>query len=176
MAPGKVSPEETLDRLMRRAREPFASAIVEAGFAGAIRIYVRSARHLVEVFPREAGEISMSGVRDPGALWLVGEDAERVRSEAESESSDRIAVRVIARVFGAIAYRHPFYDANKRTAFVATLLLGRFLGLNLRDFSPEAINEDVIDLTAREATDDEVAAWLLSKVFIAGNPEGEVRE
>src|SRR5258708_7143803 len=75
------SPEDVLDRPMRRAREPFSSLVEDLGFAAAIRVYVRVARRLVEQNPEEGGEIAASGIRDPGALWLVGEDAERVREE-----------------------------------------------------------------------------------------------
>jgi hypothetical protein len=173
------SPEDVLGLLMRRALEPFGSMVADVGFAGAVRIYVRVARRLEEVSPGEAGEFALGGVRDAGALWLIGEDAERARGEiAESGGvpHDVLIARVAARVFGAIAYRHPFFDANKRTAFVAAMLVGWNMGLRLRSFDVEVLDDAIIDLTAREAPDDEVARWLLSKVFIAGDPEGEVRE
>lgn len=172
-----TSAEALLAELMRRAREPFSSLVEDIGFAAAVRVYLRVARHLVEANPDEAGEIPIGGIRDPGALWLVGEDADRAREEAASRSDLRPEegqLLIAARVFGAIAYRHPFDDANKRTAFVAAMVVGQCLGLPLRPFSAGALDSEVTDLTAREANDEEVAGWLLRKVFIVSASDGEV--
>lgn len=163
------SPEEMLERLLRRAHEPFASIVEDVGFASAVRIYVRAARRVVDRSPTTAGAVAMQGIRDQGALWLVGEDAERLRSEAARSAqftATTLAAMVAARVFGAIAYRHPFYDGNKRTALLAAAYVGVNLGLRLRDRPVEGLDSAVVALTAREAPDEEVASWLLDNVFI----------
>ena len=80
------------------------------------------------------------------------------------------------RIFAAIAYRHPYFDGNKRTAFVAALLIGGALGMKVRPFPVEDIEAQVIEMTAREADDAELAAWFGNKVFIEpGKEEGTSR-
>lgn len=163
------SPDEMLDGLLRNAREPFASIVDEYGLAGAVRIFVRSSRKIIEASPQFGGELNARGVRDPGALWLAGEEAEQLRddlAEITSEVASEKLALIPARIFAAIAYRHPYFDGNKRTAFLAALFVGRYLGLGLRPEAFEGIEDAILALTSREAPDDEVARWLLAKVFM----------
>jgi prophage maintenance system killer protein len=174
MAHGRGTPEETLDLMLRRAHEPFASTVAEVGFPTAVRICVRTARRIIEREPDAGGVIAIAGIRDEGTVWLVGEDAEQQRREVDAKRSlsrdERVAL-IAARIFAAIAYRHPFFDANKRTGFLAAVLVGRSLGLLVRPTPFEGLEEDVIAMTSREAPDDEVARWLLTEIFI--RPEEE---
>lgn len=49
--------------------------------------------------------------------------------------------------------------------------MGYYLGLAAKAVSYEVIEDAVRDLTAREATHEEVAAWFLSNLFISRDPE-----
>lgn len=162
---------------MRQAGEPFASTVVAVGFAETVRIYVSVARRIVESHPDVAGETLVRGTRDEGALWLVGEEAERELGESAARpkvAPSAVSVAVAVRIFSAIAFRHPFFDGNKRTGFLAALLVGQFMGLVVRDFPLEGAGKQLTGLTAREATDAELKSWFLRKVFIAPGTEGEV--
>lgn len=165
---------EALGRLLRRAREPFASQVETGGFATAITTLVRAARHLVEDNPTEAGRLAAIGVRDEGALWYVGEATEETRRTLghnhRSLPTESVAM-LPARVFAMVAYRHPYFDGNKRTAFVAATLLGYYLGFEIRPIPFDAVAEEARELTSREAPEEDVREWLLSKVFISPQEE-----
>jgi len=163
-----------LGHLLRRAREPFASLVEVAGFASAISTTVRSARRIIENSPDVVGPVAVRGVREEGTLWFVGQAAEETRArlgvDARRPSGDARAF-IAARVFEVVAYHHPYFDGNKRTAFLASTLVGYYLGLAAKAVSYEVIEDAVRDLTAREATHEEVAAWFLSNLFITRDPE-----
>jgi prophage maintenance system killer protein len=156
-------------RLLRRSREPFVSIAEVAGFAVAVITNVRSARRMIERNPDLFGSIGASGVRDEGAIWFLGEAAERLRIELGHGHQDRADASIAlipAKVFTMIAYRHPYFDANKRTAFLAASLTAFYLGFEIRPIPFDVVEEEVREMTAREAPDAEVAGWFLSKVFI----------
>lgn len=78
------------------------------------------------------------------------------------------------KVFTVIAYRHPYFDANKRTGFLAACVIARFLGFDLGPMAFQEVEEQIRTFTAVEAPDGEVAEWFLRKVFISPKM-GEVR-
>lgn len=119
------SPDELLGRLLRQASEPFVSLVDVAGFPVAILTIARSARRMIEANPALFGEIAATGVRDEGAVRFIGEAAEAVQVKVghnHREGPGGPTSLVPARVFAMIAYRHPYFDANKRTAFLAATL------------------------------------------------------
>ncbi len=138
--PGVSNGDEILGRLLRRAREPFASHAELAGFSVAVATLVRSARHLIESSPEISGSIAALGIREEGTLWFVGEAAEAARSAMGYDPRtlpEPSAALIPARVFTVVAYGHPFFDGNKRTAFLAATLLGYYMGFETR-FLPYA--------------------------------------
>lgn len=73
-----------------------------------------------------------------------------------------LATLAAAYGFG-IARNHPFYDGNKRVAFVSMAV---FLGLNgfrLRA-SQEEVASEILALAAQERTEEQLAEWVRSHV------------
>src|SRR3990172_3537059 len=138
--PGTSNGDKMLGHLLRRAREPFASLVEVAGFASAISTTVRSARRIIENSPEVVGPVAVRGVREEGTLWFVGQAAEETRArlgvDARRPSGDARAF-IAARVFEVVAYHHPYFDGNKRTAFLASTLVGYYLGLAAKAVSYE---------------------------------------
>ena len=125
---------------------------------------------MIEASPDVAGPLAASGVREEGTLWFVGQAAEETRALLDVDArqpSGKERAFISARVFAVVAYRHPYFDGNKRTAFLAATLVGYYLGLAAKAVPYATIERAVQEMTAREASVDEVAAWFLSNVFIA---------
>jgi len=161
--------DETLNRVLRLTREPFVSLVESVGFSEVMTAMVSSARRIVESRPQEFGVVMAAGVRDHGTLWYVGQAVDEARKAIGYDPRDTpgdLAVGIPARAFVVIAYRHPYFDANKRTAFVSAMLIGHSMGFGIRSTPYSHLEEDVRALTAREAPDEEIAAWMLRNLFI----------
>ena len=161
--------DETLNRVLRLTREPFVSYVESVGFAEIITALILSARRIVESRPQEFGRVLASGVRDHGTLWYAGRAAEEARTAIgydprESPRDDDVTIP--ARAFLIVAYRHPYFDANKRTAFVSAMLIGHSMGFKIRPTPYSHLEEEVRALTQREAPEGEIAEWMLRKLFI----------
>src|SRR3990172_13359824 len=93
---------------------------------------VGSARRIIESSPEVVGPVAVRGVREEGTLWFVGQAAEETRALLDVDArqpSGKERAFISARVFAVVAYRHPYFDGNKRTAFLAATLVGYYLGL-----------------------------------------------
>lgn len=97
----------------------------------------------------------MAGVRDENLL--ASALARPHNLDAYGDKPD-IAAIAAAYAFG-IARNHPFFDGNKRTAFVLMELF-----LNLKDWILEASDADCITtmlaLAAGDLSEENLAAWL----------------
>jgi len=160
---------------LRRAREPFLSLVEALGFSDAVATLLRSSRRFLEENPDEFGPILARGTRDEGALWYAAEAAEFARRDMGYDVRTipgPDAAVIPARIFSIIAYRHPFFDGNKRTAFISASILGLSMGYRIRSVPYAELEEEVRELTAREAAEGEVSAWFLTNVFIVEEAGG----
>ncbi len=161
--------DERLNGRIRNSGEPLASYVAAVGFPAAVTALVHSVRPQIERFPETYRTLGAAGVRDEGALWFVGESADDRRSEVGYDlegTPQSTAACVCARVFCRIACRHPYFDGNKRTAFLPACIVGFAMGLEIRPVPYAHLEEEVRQLTAAEESEDAVARWFLTKVFI----------
>jgi prophage maintenance system killer protein len=145
-----------------------------AGVEQAVLASIRGGRKILEANPDRFGILLANGVRDPGTLDHAAREAQ---DEYESNRLDyhappkRKSARVSARIFAAIAYKQPFFDGNKRTGLLGGTIVAAMLGFDIRDSDYADVEEEVRQLSARNATVEEVAGWFLEKVLISPRRE-----
>jgi death on curing protein len=113
-------------------------------------------RQMVEAFHTEQLQQHQgrAGIRDENLLESA---LARPRHRWHYGDAD-LAALAAGYAFG-LSRNHPFFDGNKRVAFVA---LSVFLGLNghrLRTRQEEVVSE-MLALAAGERTEDELAEWI----------------
>lgn len=117
---------------------------------------VLDAAHLDQL--REHG--GRPGVRDENALEAA---LARAPQRHHYEPDSDLATLAAAYAFG-LAKAHPYYDGNKRAAFLAAMI---FLGLNGKDL--DATEEEVVQvmtaLAAGSLTEVSLAAWLRKRLI-----------
>jgi len=157
-------------------RVPNLALLDAVGLPGAVERIVHSARYQIEAGAGEFGKIAASGVMNERTIWFAGEAAENERTarslDIRAPPTTNTAL-ITARVFSTIAQGHPYFDGNKRTAFLACVGVGLVLGFDLRKIPYKQLENDVLDLTARDAPVEEIAQWLLRNVLIVPGGDEE---
>lgn len=124
---------------------------------------IAMARAVIEADPKAYGEVQAGGIRSQGDLDFAAEAAGRRFEEvgAVAGRPTDAAAAVPATVFTSIAYNHPFFDGNKRTAFLAAMATAAALGFQFRKESLEGLPQSIIAFAAKNTPTDEVAGWFL---------------
>jgi prophage maintenance system killer protein len=157
-------------------RVPNLALLDAVGVPAAVERIVHSARFQIEASASQFGKIAASGVMNEGTIWFAGQAAENERAKRSIDlrgPPTSTTALIPARVFSTIAQGHPYFDGNKRTAFLACVGVGLLVGFDLRKVPYRQLEEDVLHLTARDASIEEIARWLLRNVLIIPGGEEE---
>ena len=99
------------------------------------------------------------GVRDIGLLESALGRPQNLAAYGDPD----LAAMAAAYAFG-IARNHPFFDGNKRTSYVVTLVFLRLNGFDVQ--ADEASRLDIwLRLAAGDLTEDSLTAWLRSSLI-----------
>ena len=102
---------------------------------------------------REHG--GLSGVRDENAL-----ESALARPRQKWDHVNRVDVAVLAAAYGfGLARNHPYYDGNKRMAFLAIVTFLGINGLDL-DVSDAEVIAEMLALADGSVSEDELAGWI----------------
>ena len=81
----------------------------------------------------------------------------------------RPIARKCAALLHAMVGNHPFVDANKRTAWLVTVLLIRRSGYELSLTPDEKIDDVVVDVANGEKSFDDMVAWFQERLMKTRN-------
>lgn len=108
----------------------------------------------------------MPGLRDEHGL-----ESALARPRQHRAYNPKADLATVAAAYGyGLATSHPFYDGNKRIAFVTMALFLGLNGLALRAPETEVVTQ-MLALAAGELDEDGLAAWLRSRASARGEAE-----
>lgn len=130
---------------------------------------IAMARAVIEADPQAYGELQAGGIRSQGDLDFAAQAAGRRFDEVGVVVGrpTEAAAAVPAAVFTSLAYGHPFFDGNKRTAFLAAMATAAALGFQFRNEPPEGLEKSIITFAAENTAAEEVARWMVGNAMQA---------
>jgi death-on-curing protein len=110
------------------------------------------------------------GVKEPGLLESA---VLRPQSSAFGEEAYQIVFEKAAALFESLGQNHPFYNANKRTAFTALVIFLRYNGWYFR-MNPKKAEDFTVDMVNHKHQFHDLAATIRKHCVPVAKPTGEV--
>ena len=110
------------------------------------------------------------GVKEPGLLESA---VLRPQSSAFGEEAYQIVFEKAAALFESLGQNHPFYNANKRTAFTALVIFLRYNGWYFR-MNPKKAEDFTVDMVNHKHQFPDLAATIRKHCVPVAKPTGEV--
>ncbi len=109
----------------------------------------------------------MPGLRDEHALEAaLARPLQRRTYRPEADLAE------LAAAYGhGLATGHPFYDGNKRIAFVTMAIFLELNGVELRPDEPEVVTV-MLALAAGEMSEEHLAGWVRTRTVTPGSASG----